>query len=115
VSLSENSRTVTAFAHGGGVVGAGQQRWIGAKVIAVVAGFLVANPIGLCFRALVMFAGVVELAIAAGMQVRAAPGARVAPVDAASSGILNLLAALPAVEEHISLSAFPRDNLRLAV
>jgi len=97
------------------VVGAGQQGWVGTKVIAVVGGFLVANPFGLGFRALVVFAGVVELAVEAGMQVGAAPGARVARADAASGRILNLLAALPAVEEHISRSAFIRANPRLAV
>jgi len=100
-------------------IGVGQQGRVWAKVAAVVGGLFIANPFGLGFRALVMFDGVVELAIAAGMQVGAAPGAGVARANAASGGILNLLAALPTVEEHadknLLSSASSRFVRRLAV
>ena len=85
---------------GVGAAGAGQQGWIGTKVIAVVGGLLLADPVGLGFRALAVFAGIVELAIAAGVQVGVAPGAGVARGDAASGGILDSLSAFPAIEEH---------------
>jgi hypothetical protein len=47
-----------------------------------------------------MFAGVVELAIAAGVQLGVALGADFARVDTASGRVFNLRAALPAVEKH---------------
>lgn len=70
------------------------------EVAAVVGGLFIANPFGLGFRALIVSAGVVEPAIAAGMQVRVALGANVASSDTTSGRIFNLLAAPPAVEEH---------------
>jgi hypothetical protein len=47
-----------------------------------------------------MFAGVVELAIPAGVQVGVTLRADVARSDTTSGRILNLLAASPAVEKH---------------
>ena len=85
---------------GRGVVGAGQQGWIGAKVIAVVRGLFITDPFGLGFRALVVFARIVELAVEAGVQVGFTLGAGVARAHAASGGILDFLAALPAIEIH---------------
>jgi len=52
-----------------------------------------------------MFAGVVELAIAATMQVGVALGAGVGAKHAAPGGVFNLHAAFPAVEKHNELSA----------
>jgi hypothetical protein len=42
---------------------------LGGKIIAVVGGFLVAHPLDLRLGALIVFCGVVEAAIAAGMEV----------------------------------------------
>jgi hypothetical protein len=47
-----------------------------------------------------MFAGVVELAIATGMEVGVALGARVAVAHTTAAGVLNLRTAFPAVELH---------------
>jgi hypothetical protein len=49
----------------------------------MIRGFFIADPLGLGFGALVMFAGVVELAITAAMQVEAAMGAGVRAKHAA--------------------------------
>ena len=87
------------------MLAAGEQNRVGLEVIAVVCGSLIADPLGLGFRALVMFAGVVELAIAATMQVGVALGAGVGAKHAAPGGVLNFLAAFPAVEKHDELSA----------
>jgi hypothetical protein len=70
------------------------------EVAAVIGGFFMADPFSPGFRALIMFAGVVELAIAADMQVGAALGADVERAHTASGWIRYLLAALPAVEKH---------------
>ena len=112
MSLSENSRTATVSLLGSRCIGVGHQGRVWAKVAAVVGGLFIADPSGLGFRALVMFAGVVELAIAAGMQVGAAPGAGVARADAASGGILNLLAAIPAIEERADKNLLSSASIR---
>jgi hypothetical protein len=70
------------------------------EVAAVVGGFFIADPFGLGLRALIVFTGIVELAIPAGVQVGAALRADVARSDTASGRIFNLLAALPAIEVH---------------
>ena len=88
------------IAPGGGLAGAGQEGWVGAKVATIIGGFFIADPLSLRFRALVMLARIVELAVAAGMQIGVTLGAGIAGADSASGGILDLLAALPAVEKH---------------
>jgi hypothetical protein len=85
---------------GGGAVGAGEEGGIRLEVAAVVRGFFIADPFGLFLRALIMLARVVELAIAAGVQVGVALGADVVPADTSSGGVLGLRAAFPAVEKH---------------
>ena len=85
---------------GGGALRACQQGWVRSEVITIVGGFFIADPFGLRLSALIMFGWVVELAIAAGMQVGAALGTDVERAHTASGRIRNLLAALPAVEIH---------------
>jgi hypothetical protein len=85
---------------GGGAVGAGEEGGVRSEVVTVVGGLFIADPFGLCLSALIMFAGVVELAIAAGMQVGVALGADVERAHSASGWIRNLLAAFPTVEKH---------------
>lgn len=99
LSLEEGIEFLLGVVAGGGA-SAGAQDGAGGEVIAVVASFFVADPFGLVFGALVMFAGVVELAIATGMEVGVALGARVAVTDATAAGVLNLRTAFPAVELH---------------
>lgn len=69
------------------------------EVIAVVCGFLIAHPLGLGFGALVMFGGVVESAITAGMKVGPAAGALIAGADPLTRLDFEGLAALPAVHK----------------
>ena len=76
------------------------QRGIGLEVVAEICGFLIPDACGPGFRALVMFCGIVELAVAAGVQVAAAVGAGVAALDAAARGVLNLSAAFPTRKSH---------------
>jgi len=42
--------------------------WIGCEAVAQVGGILVGNPFGLGFGALIILAGIVELAIEAGVE-----------------------------------------------
>ena len=60
----------------------------------------IADPFGLGFGALVVLGAVVELALAAGVEIGIALRAAIAPPDAAAGGILDPLAAFPAIEDH---------------
>lgn len=54
------------------------------EVVAIIRGFFIADPFGLSFRALLVFCGIVELAITAAVQVGIAPGAGIHTKHAAT-------------------------------
>ena len=76
------------------------------KIVAVVCGFLIPDPLGLGLGALVVFARVVEPAIPAAVKVRVAMRAGVAGPHAAAGRELDRLAAFPAAQPHIRPSGW---------
>jgi hypothetical protein len=70
------------------------------EVITVIGGFFVAGPFGLRLTALIILAAVVELAIAADMQVGVAFRAGAPIAYLVTRRDLDRLAAFPAVELH---------------
>lgn len=77
------------------------QNRVGRKVVAIIRRFLIANPLGLGFGALVVFTRVVKLAVSAGMEVEVALRANVARADSAPRGILDYPSAFPADKLHV--------------
>lgn len=70
------------------------------EVVAIVRGFLIPNPFGLGFRALVVFGRIVELAVAAGMKISATLGTFIAAANALARRDIHEFAAFPTMKRH---------------
>ena len=112
LGLERRIELLLCFVGRGGRIVAGHQDKVRLEVIAEVGGFFTADPVGLGLGALVVFSGVIEPAVATGVEVRVALGAGVTICDAAARGVLNLVAAFPAQQSHQS-SVVSRSGLDL--
>ena len=83
----------------------GKECRIWGEVVAEIGGLFITDPLGLRFGALIIFAGVVEPAVATRVEVRITLGAGISPADTAAGRVLDPAATFPAMKQHKAVNS----------